>query len=442
MNFEILKKGHLKRNIAIILVVIMIISAIILNFTRARYRVTESIPLVNGTINYTLSDLNIIGLYIDGVETEELDSNKTYILDTTQSTCTYKDGSEIPNLTISYDHTTRELKIVPFTAKGTKCELYFNEQVFAKDVLLANYSTQLTRSDFSTVVTDTTTGTIYYTDTSKGRTYYFAGNPTDNWVSFGGFYWRIIRINEDGSIRMIYQGTSATTMGSETQIGTSVFNSSYSDNMYVGYMYTSGNVHGSGTDSTIKGVLDRWYEDYLRANYSKYISSEAGFCGDRGSNTSSTGAPNNTGGTGTTTTYYAARYRLETNKAPTFECENNSDLYTVSDSTGNGALDYPIGLISADEVAYAGGVFSTGNNGYYLYTGQAYWTMSPVRYIRSAPTGLYDEANAHVYYVLLGGSFHYGDPVNTVNGVRPVINLLPDVNLTGMGTSTNPYVVS
>ena len=63
MKIETLKQNHLKRNIIIGVVAVLIISAVILNFTRAKYRVTQSIPLVNGTINYTLPDLNIIGLY-------------------------------------------------------------------------------------------------------------------------------------------------------------------------------------------------------------------------------------------------------------------------------------------------------------------------------------------------------------------------------------------
>lgn len=117
MKFETLKKSHLKRNIIIGVVAVLIISAAILTFTRAKYRVTESIPLVNGTINYTLPDLNIVGLYIDGEEASELDSTKTYILDTTQSTCTYRDGSAIPNLSISYDSNTGELQISPLQRK-------------------------------------------------------------------------------------------------------------------------------------------------------------------------------------------------------------------------------------------------------------------------------------------------------------------------------------
>ena len=93
---------------------VAIISAIVLNFTRAKYRTTQSIPLVNGTINYSLADLNIVALYIDGVEANELDSSKTYTLDTTQSTCTYKDGSEIDNLTLNYDSTTKAFSITDF----------------------------------------------------------------------------------------------------------------------------------------------------------------------------------------------------------------------------------------------------------------------------------------------------------------------------------------
>ena len=95
MELETLKKGHVKRNILIGVVAVLIISAVILNFTKAKYWVTQSIPLVNGTINYSLADLNIVSLYIDGMEANELDSSKEYTLDTTKSTCTYKDGSTI-----------------------------------------------------------------------------------------------------------------------------------------------------------------------------------------------------------------------------------------------------------------------------------------------------------------------------------------------------------
>ena len=147
--------------------------------------------------------------------------------------------------------------------------------------------------------------------------------------------------------------------------------------MYVGYMYQSNQVHGLSSSSTIKGILDTWYQNNLTSVADK-IDGNAGFCGDRQPSTSSSSS-NGSGGTGTTQTYYGAYVRLfGNNKAPTFECENESDLYTTSgNENGNKALQYPIGLISADEVAYAGGVVGSSNQSYYLYTNQNYWTMSP-----------------------------------------------------------------
>ena len=407
--------------------VVVLLVVFVVTRSHAKYRVTESIPLVNGTINYTLPDLNIVGLYIDGEEAEELDSSKTYTLDTTQSTCTYKDGTETPNLSISYDGATGGLSISPYTTKGTKCTLYFNEQVFVKDTILANYPTQLTRSSFSSTVTNTTTGTIYYADTSKGRTYYFAGNPTDNWVRWAGFYWRIIRINEDGTIRMIYQGTGANTTGTATQTQTSAFNSSYyDDNAGVGYMYQSNQVHGLASSSTIKGVLDEWYQNNL-ASHANDIDMNAGFCGDR--------TPYSGTGIRDDYTLYGAYNRLYSNKTPTFECASESDLYTTSGSEdGNGELDYPIGLITADEVAYAGGVYGTTNQSYYLYTNSAYWTMSPYWYYFG---------RAYVFYVDSTGNLSSDiNVIWAVPGVRPAINLRADITISsGNGTASNPYVI-
>ena len=94
------------------------------------------------------------------------------------------------------------------------------------------------------------------TDWTGQTTYYYTGKP-NNWVQFGEFWWRIIRINGDGSIRMIYQGTSANTTGTGTQIGTSAFNSSYTYNRsyYVGLVHDRSSQHGSGQPSTIMNTL-------------------------------------------------------------------------------------------------------------------------------------------------------------------------------------------
>ena len=298
--------------------------------------------------------------------------------------------------------------------------------------------------NFSQTSEEDGTKGLYYTsiNTEDNKiTYYFRGAVENNYVSFAGYYWRIIRINEDGSVRLIYQGTSANATGTNATIGESAFNENFDDNAYVGYMYgTPGatsyqETHANINDSTIKQTLDAWYEDNLLDNYATYLA-DAGFCGDR---SKASGAEiwdpdyDTALGYGKNNTYYGAWNRLVNNKSPQFACPQNNDLYTTSSSNkGNKALDYPIGLITADEVAYAGGVYGTSNNSYYLYTGDFYWTMSP---------RLFRGSYAHECYVNVYGTLS-GYVVNGSNGSRPVINLKSDVQISdGDGTSSNPYVV-
>ena len=307
--------------------------------------------------------------------------------------------------------------------------------------------------DFSK--TATTDEGMYAAEDDYGTTYYYRGAVNDNWFEFGTnssgqpLYWRIVRINGDGSIRLIYNGTSTTTEGDSTMINTvQAFNTSYNNNAYVGYMYENNQVHGLTTNSSIKTTLDNWYIDNLKDEYAEYLDGNAGFCGDRTSTTTDGGAPNDTGGTGTTATYYGASYRLHTNKTPTFKCSDiDNDLYTTPGSSkGNGALivnnsndeNYrdetptPIGLITADEVAFAGGVYGTSNSSYYLYSNYAvYWTMSPYNF---------DGSIALVFRVSSSGSLNdYRVP--SPYGVRPVINIRSDIELTGTGSQDNPFKV-
>ena len=287
--------------------------------------------------------------------------------------------------------------------------------------------------DFSQ--TATTDEGMYAAEDDYGTSYYYRGAVNDNWFQFGGFYWRIIRINGDGTIRIIYEGQSTRdngTSSSTTQTGISAFNSSYTDNMYVGFKYTSGSVHGIGTNSTILGTLNLWYQNNL-ASYANDIDGNAGFCGDRTPSTSNSSV-NNSEGTGSTTTYYTGYVRLygDSSGTPTFECANSGDLYTVSGSNkGNRSLTYPIGLISMDEAWYAGG-YQNNNSSYYLHTGQYFWTMSP-SYFSSGGV-------AYVFYVDSDGNLYDGR-VDMSFGVRPVINLRADVQVTGSGTTSDPFKV-
>ena len=291
------------------------------------------------------------------------------------------------------------------------------------------------------------TNGMYAAEDDYGTSYYYRGAVDNNWVQFGTnssgqpLYWRIVRINGDGSIRLIYNGTSTATTGNSTMINTGLaFNTSSNNNMYVGYMYQSNQVHGLVESSNIKKELDEWYFDNLTdEGEADKIDGNAGFCGDRTSTTTNGGAPNNTGGTGTTRTYYGARYRLNTNKTPSFKCtyedasKVKQDLYTTNGSSkGNGKLTYPIGLITADEVAFAGEVAGSSNSSYYLYNNANYWTMSPY-YFRNG--------YANVFFVNSGGAFsnYYVDWTDC--GVRPVINIRSNVELTGTGSQNDPFKV-
>ena len=298
-----------------------------------------------------------------------------------------------------------------------------------------------------------TNGYICSAPDDYGTSYYYRGNVDNNYVKFAGFYWRILRINGDGSIRMIYAGDADVIDALEnkeevlangyndgstdyTQIGTSTYNSSYNDNAYVGYMYgTTGastyeETHANINDSTIKGVVDNWYKTNIEdAGYSNYISDTL-FCNDRSFNSSNSGT-----GAGISTTYYRwynGPWTSGTNKTnPRLMCKEQNDRFTVDDEvTGNGDLTYPVGLLTTDEAVLAGG-YNTNNSGYYLYTGNYYWTMSSFNFSGS---------NAYVRYVINHGSVNASD-VNHSSGVRPVINLKPNSLKSGDGTALNPYLL-
>ena len=443
MEFEVLKRSHLKRNVIIGVVAVFIISAAILNFTRAKYRSVATTPLIHSTINYSLADLNIVAITVDG---EEVNTIPTGNYELTEESYCEVNGVRDDSVELTYDSNTQTLNVVPFTTKGTKCYLYFDEQLSAVDFILAGKSIDTSRSGAITgTLTTDTTGTVYSVADDWGTSYVYAGAPTDNWVSFAGYYWRIIRINGDGSIRLIYNGTSTSTAGINSTIQSDTFyvNAYAYDNAYVGYMYgTAGSstyaaTHANINDSGVKIILDEWYQENL-LNYSGYMSTEAGFCNDR----KTVGGVYSIYGTLGYSTYATAysplgrlyQYGWLSSQNPSLKCNQiKNDLFTtIESSKGNHALTFPIGLITVDEVVLAGGFGGSVNENYYLYSGYHYWTMSPYYF--------YENNSAEVFLVLSSGNVGNGY-VGFSYGIRPVINLRSDVNLTGTGTSTDPYVV-
>jgi len=303
-----------------------------------------------------------------------------------------------------------------------------------------------------------------YTATTGMKSYYYRGAVDNNWVKFGkegdkDIYWRIIRINGDGSIRMIYSGTTkpsedSSVTGSNgvymTGTGTQItnknfkFNSSRNKAEYVGYQYIEGQQHGFGKcdgtnnasctvngntvyNSTIKQTIDKWYAGTTLKDND--LIADQIFCNDRSASSTQTAAWTSTGAD----YYYGASGRLNKNKAPILTCPEESDKFTVGTSNGNGALTYPVGLITVDEIALAGGKLNFFNKTYYLYTNQSYWSGSPYVFYSSNTSA--NEFNVNPYGVL--DSFY----VDSFAGARPVVSLSSKAKLSGSGTYDDVYTV-
>ena len=307
------------------------------------------------------------------------------------------------------------------------------------DKLLADKTTRPgARTDFSKVLTDNNTNTLYTSTEDSKTVYYFAGNALDNWVKFGknasnqDLYWRIIRTNSDGGVRLLYHGTSTTA--TDAYIGTSAFNSSYNNIAYVSYMYGNlgsvASARENTTDSTIKTIIDNWYKDNLNTNYGKYLSTTAVYCNDRSTSNNEN---------------FGASTRIFTNKAPSYDCATTEDKFTVDSSTGNGKLTYPIALMTADEVRFAGGVHGRNAPTWYYYnsangssTGSTlWWLLSP---------GAWNGNGIYASVFLMVGSDYPGylnyNAVNSADGVRPAISLKSCIKYsTGNGSANNPYTI-
>ncbi len=447
-------------------------------------------------------DINIIATYIENKETGKYESSNTipenYILNEQESSCT---NDAIPK----WNSTQNGLLVTNLNKSGTSCELYYDKVLTSKEVLEDTLK-QDSKGDVPSITgpacgscTMTDSG-IYKTEDDFGDSYVYRGTVDNNWVVFGKdktgsnyIWWRIIRINGNGTIRLIYAGTSTspksapettgntTMIKPRTEINTTDqyrmavrFNEQYNDNKYVGYMYggTKGQAstgydaaHKPETKSTVLEEIEYWYNNSTNLGdlAEQYIDVETGFCGDRGVDTASVSGYTGQG-YGTQQTAYAPWTRLYNGSSwkkpqtPTLKCGKDTaaqkrDLYTGPSAKGtksssgtliegNNKLPVPVGLITSDEVVFAGGFGGASNNGYWLYTDRHYWTMSPSRYYSSS-----SNQYAYVFVVFDNGSLNFDYYVyDASTGLRPVINLKADTKLTtsGGGTEgsrTNPYIV-
>ena len=278
---------------------------------------------------------------------------------------------------------------------------------------------------------------MYKMEDDYGDSFYFRGakEHLNNNLIFAEHQWKIVRINGDGSIRIIYNGEcpgnvcSINSTGTPTRIADTAFNSIANDNKYVGYMYGTYSTspeaaHKNQEDSTIKTVLDTWYENNIKGTrYEGYLSDTI-FCADR---TIQSGDGFGGGGTN-----YGPYNRLQTNKTPSLKCSRKEDRFTVIETEkGNGALTHPIALLTADEASLAGLLHGTGNSTNYLYTDENYWLLSPALF----------SGSAFPWYVNLNGNLLTSYSASYTRGTRGVLNLNSNTEISGTGTLNNPYIV-
>ena len=437
--------------------------------------------LIIAYYNSIPKDEPLIGAYINGTYSEILPSKgEGYKVD--KIVCDN-------NKNVSWDYDEWGIKLSNWGTRS-RCNIYFKS---LESFTIANktfYLDELQRcpsmnSDGTVTVTEAEDiyGYLCKAKDAYGDSYYYRGNVTNNYVKFSSWssaliygyysetsvndfkeydsleacqnassyntnctvvreknapiYWRIIRINGDGTVRVIYDGMSAHAnddASTDRQIGTSAFNKHYSDNAYVGYMYgeinasTYAETHANANNSTIKIYLDTWYENNIKGTSNEQYVKDNLFCNDRSF------SPNNSGtGAGKSDTHYRWHNFADSsnNNKMMLTCPQKNDAFTVNDtSNGNGALTYGIGLVTNDEVVLAGS-WNLENSKYYLYSGQNYWTMSPISY-SSGPEAyersVYSRGYSDGYQVSLDR-----------NGARPVLNLSSEILKNGDGTASNPF---
>ena len=365
------------------------------------------------------------------------------------ATSSYFNYSDFSSSTVGVMKTTTNLSYVFYVVSATSSSFTFKEIVSNKN---------------------TTEALLASTEDDYGTSYYFRGAVKNNYVEFANKCWRIVRITGDGSIKLVLHNDNTSKVANPCSSvnnseeaafahynGTtyrSAFNSGDDDNAYIGFMYgTAGSsdytsTHANINKSTILTNLETWYKNNLTSYESELADTI--WCNDKSTVTTlSSGSTYGTGlGYGTKETGYGVYNRIYDGSAtmyssPSLICSNDNNggklsKFTVSDiANGNGNLTYKIGLLTADEIAFAGYANGLYNSSNYLQenTGtNVWWSLSPY---------FFRDGYTRVWAVngLRNRSLNY--IVDLSFGVRPAISLASNITTSGgTGTSENPYVVN
>ena len=409
MEFQVLKRSYLKRNIIIAVVIVLLLSAIILTFTRAKYRVTQSMPLLNGTINYTLADINIVAMYLDGSEIDTLPDGNYEL--TEESYCTNEENVRDETITLSYDSDTKGLSVSPMIKKGTKCYLYFEEKSGASDVIEGIYEENQDMLAYDGTVDNN----LRYIGANPNNYVYFNCDDYNNPSNSTCELWRIIGIFNENSHGI--SGEKLIKIIRSDSLGKIAWDSADTNDWSTASLQTTLNgdyLNGSGSyaSSGIKNDTTR--------NMIANVTWKLG-----GSSTYKDVTPSMFYERERGTTVYSGR--------PT-TWQGKIALMYVSDygyATSGGATTNKDACLAKELYNWESSSYSDCKNNDWIFNSTNQWTLTP-----------YSITSGNVFDVNLTGYVYSNYFADDSSEVRPSVYLTSNVSISGGdGTVNSPYTL-
>ena len=413
MTFETLKRSHLKRNIIIALIAVGIISAVVLNFTRAKYRTTQSMPLINGTINYAPYDYKAVAMYLDGEPVDTLPDGKYEL--TSESYCTNEDNVKDESIKLSYDSASRSLTITPMDKKGTKCYLYFDKVPSIPEIIEAAYGENQDMLAYDNTVDNN----LRYIGANPNNYVYFNCADYNNPSSSTCELWRIIGVFNENS-----HGTSGEKLVKlirSDSLGNIAWDSANTNNWSTASLQTTLNgdyLNGSGSYAS-SGIKNDTTENMI-ANVTWKLGGTANY------DSTSNGLASHWYGYERGTTVYSGRPTTWQGKIALMY-PSDYGYATSGGSTTNREACLAKELYNWDSSSYS----DCKNNDWLFNSSTNQWTLTPS-----------SSGSSYVFAVSNAGFVGLNRYANSSLGVRPSVYLTSNVSISGGdGTMNNPYTL-
>ena len=378
------------------------------------------------------------------------------------------DKAQVYTLTITYKEMNVDQSVdmnKTFSAKVNIVDpSQFNPyaNVPLKDVIIASAKTATSTSDATRTIYQeiptTIPGQAISTETEKtlsktqddyGDSYYYRGNVVDNFVNYAGMCWRIVRIQGDGSIKLILASELSC---SDTNVTTSsglIKDSDTNDGYLTSYGYENATlgfpmndyINSSGTTYNARTELNAWLQTKIISDNDKALLKNDDWCiGDRTTaydssthelKTETISQLLKSATTAEAIFRYSAGKRISHDKTPTLKCDGSKEKDGEVDTN-------KVGMLTVDEAIFAGGDVRSSNSNFYIYKngiGLGFHVQLLSLYFAGFGDGDY------IYTIDHNGEINF-NTTNTTMYIRPVISLVSGTEISdGDGTVNNAYVV-